>query len=45
MEKINMKKDKFVMNREFLEQSDKNFRNEEFYKKEFAPLIESLGKK
>ena len=27
-----MKNDKFVMNREFLEQSDKNFRNEEFYK-------------
>lgn len=40
-----MKNNKFIMTKKFIEQSEKNFRNEEIYKNEFEPLIKSLGKK
>lgn len=39
-----MKNNKFIMTKEFIEQSEKNFRNEEIYKNEFETLIKSLGK-
>lgn len=36
--------DKFIITKEFIKQSDENFRKEPMYEEYLRPLIEALGK-
>lgn len=41
---MSKKNNKFILTKKFLEESEKNFKNEESYNSYIKPLIEALGK-